>query len=313
MHSPDPARRHALREGVIGLGAHSTRKSYYPELRRRLEELEEAHAQLRAYQRDLERQVSERTEELRRSNEELRHATLAKDHFLTSMSHELRTPLNSIIGFTSLIQQGTSGPVNEEQVRQLGIVNNAGHHLLELINQILDLAKIEAGESDTLLEEFSVTESLSDAVELLSAQAEEKGLRLIVDTTQAPSAILSDRRRFSQILLNLVGNAVKFTDAGSVTLKVGTEDEHLVVSVTDTGPGISPERQADVFEPFHQALLANGIKPGGTGLGLSISRELATLLGGTISLASTPGAGSCFTLRLPLSGPPGSLEDPHPR
>jgi len=300
MPSPDQTRRDALREGVIGLGAHSARKSYYPELRRRLEELEAAQIELEAYQQDLEQQVAARTAELQSSNEELKDATLAKDEFLTSMSHELRTPLNSIIGFSDIMLREMAGPVTEEQTLQLGMINNAGHHLLALVNQILDLAKIESGEAGIRLEPFDLCEVVEEVVGLVQPQADRKGLTISTGVCVATLFVMSDRQRVLQILLNLAGNAVKFTDSGSVTISAEDSGDDLVVSVSDTGPGIDPASQPDVWEPFRQVPLGNGAKPEGTGLGLSISRELAMLLGGSLTLKSTPGTGSTFALHLPL-------------
>ncbi|MHB1341851.1 MAG: sensor histidine kinase [Coriobacteriia bacterium] len=299
MPSPERTRKEELREGVIGLGAHSARKSYYPELRRRLEELEIAQAELCAYQQDLEEQVAARTEELRRSNEGLKHATQAKDQFLTSMSHELRTPLNSIIGFTDIILRGLAGPMTDEQERQLGMVNNAGRHLLALINQILDLAKIESGETAPDLQPFDLGAVMDEVVELMRPQAETKGLAVSAECSLASLFVMSDRGRVMQILLNLAGNAVKFTHSGEVRIEALETDHEIIISVSDTGPGIDPERHADVWEPFHQVAHSDGSKPEGTGLGLSISRELAILLNGSLELDSTPGRGSVFSLHLP--------------
>ena len=303
MPSPDTPRRDELRQGVIGLGEHSARKSYYPELRRRLEELERAKAELETYRDDLERQVAARTEELRRSNEELQEATRAKDRFLTNMSHELRTPLNSIIGFTDLMARGVSGPVTAEQIRQLGLVGNAGRHLLGLINEILGLARIEAGEMPVRLEPFEILPAVAEAAGIIAPQAEDKGLLFAVEDRGAAGTIISDRQRFLQILLNLLGNAVKFTDAGSVTIIAAVTDETLIVEVCDTGPGIAPAHHDEIWQPFHQVPPQRGGKAKGTGLGLSITRELAVLLGGSVFLRSAPNVGSTFGVRLPLAPP----------
>lgn len=301
MPSRDETRREQLRQGVIGLGEHSARKSYYPELRRRLEELERAQEELTAYRDDLERQVAARTEELRRSNEELREATRTKDQFLANMSHELRTPLNSIIGFTDLLRRGLTGPVTDEQVQQLDLVYNAGRHLLGLISDILDLAKIESGEMVPTYEPFEVRDVVDEAAGIVAPQAREKGLALLLEISDVPDTIVSDRQRFLQILLNLLGNAVKFTNDGSVTVTVSCPADELILEVHDTGPGIHPVFQADVWKPFHQVRPERGGKPVGTGLGLSITRELVTMLGGSVSLRSSPGEGSTFVVRLPCT------------
>lgn len=299
--TPSPENsREELRQGVIGLGDHSARKSYYPELRRRLEELERTQAELSAHKADLERQVAERTEELRRSNEELQEATLAKDRFLTNMSHELRTPLNSIIGFTDLILGGVSGPLTEDQSRQLRVVNNAGHYLLGMIEEILDLAKVESGQMALEFKAFSVASAIDEAVGIIEPQAAYKGLTLDAECRDVPASITSDRQRFLQVLINLMGNAVKFTDSGSVSVRASSEGEALLIEISDTGPGIDPAYHEYIWQPFHQVAPTSGGKSKGTGLGLSITRELVTLLGGGISLASAPGHGATFIVRLPI-------------
>lgn len=265
--------------------------------RRRAEESQREH------QRRLEAEVASRTEELRRANEELLHATRAKDQFLASMSHELRTPLNSVIGFSDVMLRGLAGDITDEQQRQLVMVNNAGKHLLALINQVLDLSKIESGMAEIVSERFDPCALLAEVAELVAHQAAEKGLRLDVACGAAIPAIESDRQRVLQILLNLAGNAVKFTESGTVSLRIACEADTLVFSVSDTGPGIRPHEQIDIFEPFRQGTFDDAVKPPGTGLGLSISRELALLLGGTLTLTQSTPQGSTFTLRLPETCP----------
>lgn len=252
-----------------------------------------------AHRRQLEDEVASRTEELRRSNEELLQATRAKDRFLASMSHELRTPLNSVIGFSDILLSGLAGEVNEEQVRQLVMVNNAGKHLLSLINQVLDLAKIEAGQAEVISESFDPCDLVEDVVGLVSAQAESHGLSVVAVCEPGAPRIVSDRQRVLQILLNLAGNAVKFTSSGEVRLSLECEQDVLVFRVHDTGPGIAPHEQRHIWEPFRQGAIDGGIKPPGTGLGLSISLQLAELLGGSLELERSSQAGSVFTLRLP--------------
>jgi len=300
--TPSPENsREELRQGVIGLGDHSARKSYYPELRRRLEELERAQAELSAHKADLELQVAERTKELRKSNEELREATLAKDRFLTNMSHELRTPLNSIIGFTELILDGIAGPLTDDQSRQLRVVNNAGHYLLGLIEDILDLTKVESGELALEFKTFSVASAIDEAISIIEPQASSKGLELRTEYRNAPQTITSDWQRLLQVLINLMGNAVKFTDAGSVSVLASSEGDELLIEVSDTGSGIDPAYHEYIWQPFHQVAPSSGGKSRGTGLGLSITRELVTLLGGRISVRSAPQRGSTFSVRLPVT------------
>lgn len=269
--------------------------------------------QLERYKDSLETLVDERTRELQDSNRELLEATKAKDKFLAAMSHELRTPLNSIIGFSGTLLQGLAGELNEEQIKQLTLVQRSGKHLLMLVNQVLDLSRIEAGQEEPEYVEFEVRPFVERVVEDVSTLAKEKGLRLEADALEAPTTIESDPDRLKQVLLNLLGNAIKFTEQGSVQLVVSHHEGLVTFRVRDTGPGISYEDQPHVFEAFYQMRTAAGHKPAGTGLGLSISRELVELLGGTITLESAPGEGTCFVVRIPARRPavdaPGGHDD----
>lgn len=269
-----------------------------------------AERELDRYRAHLEDLVSERTadlaeanEELSATNEELQRATEAKSAFLASMSHELRTPLNSIIGFSSLLAEGLIGPVSDEQLEKIEIVNRAGQHLLALINDVLDLEKVAAGRVEIHVERFSPARLMREVADTVAPLAHEKGLDLRVAVGEDVPDLDSDHAKVRQILLNLVGNAIKFTDVGHIEMSVSRDDDTSTVSlsVTDTGPGIAERDQARVFERFTQVHGSGRIKPAGTGLGLAISREYAELLGGTLELASSPGAGSTFTLRLPLT------------
>lgn len=269
-----------------------------------------AERELDRYRAHLEDLVSERTadlaeanEELSATNEELQRATEAKSAFLASMSHELRTPLNSIIGFSSLLAEGLIGPVSDEQLEKIEIVNRAGQHLLALINDVLDLEKVAAGRVEIHVERFSPARLMREVADTVAPLAHEKGLDLRVAVGEDVPDLDSDHAKVRQILLNLVGNAIKFTDVGHIEMSVSRDDDTSTVSlsVTDTGPGIAERDQARVFERFTQVHGSGRIKPAGTGLGLAISREYAELLGGTLELASSLGAGSTFTLRLPLT------------
>lgn len=255
--------------------------------------------QLMRYKDSLEVLVDERTAELSQANTSLLEATKAKDKFLAAMSHELRTPLNSIIGFSGTMLQRLAGEINEEQERQLTLVQRSGRHLLMLINQVLDLSRIEAGQEHFEPEEFAVGTFVEELVDDVAGLAEEKGLVVRSDIAAAPESIVSDRDRLKQILLNLLSNGIKFTEQGEVSLAASEQGELVVFRVSDSGPGIPFDEQGDVFEAFHQIRTSAGHKPAGTGLGLSISRELVTLLGGEISLESEPGHGSCFIVRIP--------------
>jgi signal transduction histidine kinase len=215
------------------------------------------------------------------------------------MSHELRTPLNSIIGFAGVLGQGMAGPLNEEQAREIEMIRRSGDHLLALVNDILDLERIEEGGPEAVLTEFAVRDLLRDIVATVRPLASGKGVRLTI-ACPAKARVTSDRGKLQQVLLNLVGNAVKFTDEGEVTLTCRIAGDSVFLAVRDTGMGIPPEELYMVMEDFHQVERTDGMKPEGTGLGLAISRRLVALLGGSISVESDPGLGSTFTVELPL-------------
>ncbi len=264
---------------------------------------------IRRLNTELEERVQERTEELTVSNEELiesnlllEEATRAKSDFLASMSHELRTPLNSIIGFTGILLQGLAGPINEEQRVQLRMVSDSGRHLLSLIDDILDLSKIEAGVTTAKLEPVDVPALTSSIMELMRPLATAKEIELASTFEPDDLVIDSDPRLLNQVLINLVGNAVKFTDEGSVSVIVKRDDEGIAFAVSDTGRGIRPAALPHVMERFYQAESLVEAKHGGTGLGLAISVSLAEILGGSLTCESEFGVGSTFTLRIPAAG-----------
>ncbi len=267
--------------------------------RRRAEEaLREAH-------NALERRVEERTAELSAANERLTELDRLKSQFLASMSHELRTPLNSIIGFTSLLRRGLSGPVNDEQAKQLGIVQSSASHLLGLINELLDVSRVEAGRADLLREPFNFVEVVNEVVRSLQPMADRKGLRVIVDLAQPAIPMLGDRKRALQILLNLVTNALKFTEKGTVRITAVSSENTLRVEVADTGIGIKAEDLGMLFEPFRQIDGSAKRVYEGTGLGLYLCRKLLTLTGGEIHVESEYGKGSRFLYSMPLELAPG--------
>jgi PAS domain S-box-containing protein len=230
-------------------------------------------------------------------------ADRTKSMFLASMSHELRTPLNSIIGFTGILLQGQPGPLTAEQQRQLAMVRGSARHLLALINDILDISRIEAGEVRLQVEQFDPIEAVQQAAAMIAPAAQDKGLalRLDLDRLSPNVELLADRRRFHQVLLNLLNNAVKFTEHGSVTVSAKSEGGRLTVTVADTGIGIVTEELGGIFEPFRQVGAGLARSYEGTGLGLAISRRLAKLMGGTLTVASAPGRGSTFCFSLPLA------------
>jgi signal transduction histidine kinase/CheY-like chemotaxis protein/CHASE3 domain sensor protein len=240
--------------------------------------------------------------ELEERAEDLQRASRYKSEFLANMSHELRTPLNSSLILARLLAENQHGNLTEEQVKFANTIHSAGNDLLNLINDILDISKVEAGKLEVYAEEIPVVRLMESLNGTFEPAATQKGLGFSVHIeSDVPPSIITDRQRVEQVLKNLLSNALKFTDAGqvSLTLRRGTEDSILFV-VADSGIGIAPEHQQTIFEAFRQGDGTTSRRFGGTGLGLSISRELAALLGGSIDVASVPGKGSTFTLALPV-------------
>ena len=239
---------------------------------------------------------------LREKNLELENASQAKDRFLASMSHELRTPLNAILGFTGTLLMLLPGPLLREQEKHLRTVQASARHLLSLINDLLDLAKIESGKVEINPEIVECRGVVEEVATALQPAAEAKRLRFEVSVFPPDLAVRADRRALSQILLNLTGNAIKFTEYGCVSLHVGGQETDnrggITFTVSDTGVGIRVEDQAKLFQAFTQVDTPQGRRQEGTGLGLHLSRKLADLLGGHIVLQSEYGKGSTFTLVL---------------
>lgn len=276
-----------------------------------ISERHRAERALLALNENLESQVYERTVELRQALLRAESADRLKSAFLASMSHELRTPLNSIIGFTGILLQGLAGPLNAEQSKQMGMVRVSAHHLLALINDVLDISKIEAGQLEVRCERFDLAESVQRCVASLQPLAERRGLRLSAHVSAELGSMNSDRRRIEQILLNLLNNAIKFTDHGGVSVHAEREEQDPAGPVArfriiDTGVGIKQEHLGELFLPFRQLDTGLARLHEGTGLGLVICRRLAHLLGGEISVTSQWGTGSEFTLILPLEQTPSS-------
>jgi len=278
--------------------------SFGLEFQRREEERRAAYEQLEAYGQELEARVLERTDELRMVAERLADSDAAKSAFLANMSHELRTPLNSIIGFSGVLLQGMTGELTPEQRMQIEIVNRSGLYLLSLVNDVLDLSRIEAGRARLDLSDFDLVAMVDDAVGSLRPLAEEKSLRLTTGMPDEPLPMHSDRGRLLQSVLNLLSNAVKFTAAGEVHVGVRTVGrDRVAVTVTDTGAGIAEDKLANVFEEFYQIEGDEGAKSRGTGLGLAITRRLVEMLGGKVLVRSTPGEGSVFEVVVPTALP----------
>lgn len=263
---------------------------------------------------ELETKVAERTAELARAKERAESADRIKSAFLATMSHELRTPLNSIIGFTGILLQGLAGALNPEQGKQLDMVRGSARHLLALINDVLDISKIEAGQLEVTREWFELAPSIQKVIGVIKPLAENKMLTLRVTVAPGLGHAVSDQRRFEQILLNLLSNAVKFTEHGEITLAAESVVDFksplgiapgpaIRLCITDTGIGIAPEDLVTLFQPFRQLDSGLARNHEGTGLGLAICRRLADLMGGDIHAASTPGKGSMFSFTLPLEAP----------
>ena len=268
------------------------------------------YGQAREHAEELERRVAERTRELAEARHAAEAADRLKSTFLATMSHELRTPLNSIIGFTGIVAQGLAGPLNEEQKKQLGMVRDSARHLLALINDVLDISKIEAGELVVAAEPYDLPATIRKVAGSVGPLAGKKGLSLTVAVADGVGRMVGDARRVEQVLLNLLGNAIKFTEAGSVVLTAeptpdpgGREGAGpgpaVRVRVADTGIGIRPEEMTKLFRPFSQIESDLSRKQEGTGLGLAICRRLAALMGGSVEAESRWGEGSVFTLVLP--------------
>jgi PAS domain S-box-containing protein len=236
-------------------------------------------------------------QELQEKNVEMEKAIVAKDRFLASMSHELRTPLNAILGFTGTLLMELPGPLLPKQKHQLEIIRSSARHQLSLINDLLDLAKIESGKVELQRESIVCSELVNEVAETLRPLAEEKGLRFTVNASETP-AVDADKRALSQILINLVNNAIKFTETGEVRVDVRSQNGTTEIAVADTGIGIKPEDQTKLFDAFARLESGSAQREEGTGLGLYLSQKLAELLGARISFESKPGKGSVFVINL---------------
>ncbi len=295
------------------LAQHSELESINAELEVQTEKLQASEEELRVQQEELQQSneelaersvlLEEKNMEIQKKSEDLELSTRYKSEFLANMSHELRTPLNSILLLSRLLSENGEENMTAEQVEFSKVINSSGHGLLGLIDEILDLSKIEAGKMELEFQDIAVAEVTSGLSALFTEIARDKGISFKIDAETAPVVIRTDKMRLEQILKNLISNAIKFTSEGSVTLHIeGNENNMVSFAVKDTGIGIPREKQPLIFEAFQQADGSTKRKYGGTGLGLSISRELAKLLQGDIKLESTFGEGSTFTLTIPVIG-----------
>jgi len=246
-------------------------------------------------------------EELQESNallEELNNELHDRDtmrlRFLGTMSHELRTPLAAIVGFADMLGSGITGELNPDQVKQVGLIGESGRHILHMVEEMLDIARIDSGHLQLEYESYLVGDLIEAVVALLGPSLPEAGPELRVEGTRELGAIRGDRDRVEQILLNIIGNAIKYTARGSIDVIARREPKRVVVDVRDTGSGIPEAEQSSVFEDYYRVKSDGVSSAEGAGLGLAVSRRLARLMGGDITLESSPGAGSTFTIVLPI-------------
>ena len=259
-----------------------------------------AEIELEKHRNNLEELVASRTSDLEKEKVKAQSADLMKSAFLATMSHELRTPMNSIIGFTGILLKEFAGPLNEEQKKQITMVKTSGEHLLKLINDVLDISKIEAGKLKVSKYPFNYVSILENTIEFLRPQVIKKDLKIKLECAETRIILNSDERRLEQVLLNLIANAIKFSEQGTIEVKVAVDDKFLITQVIDQGIGISNEEQNKLFTPFIQ--LENGLtrRHEGTGLGLAICKNIIEKLGGTIQVKSKKGEGSNFTFIIPI-------------
>jgi signal transduction histidine kinase len=242
-------------------------------------------------------------EEAQQAKEAAQEALRLKRQFLARVSHELRSPLGAILGYAELVRDGRFGPLSAKQREIMSRIVGSTRYLADLVSDLLDQAQIEAGTIKLDAASFSLKAMVNQVMDRMNVLAQAKGLTLTTElAADAPTTLSGDEKRLQQILVNLVDNAIKFTPEGTVQVRISRPDPgHWAMQVADTGPGISPEAQAYIFDPFRQVDDPTAQRRAGVGLGLSIVRQLATMMGGEITLASEPGQGSTFTVLLPLA------------
>src|SRR5437588_1146799 len=271
-------------------------------LRTHAEQVEAEVYQRAAEVQEANRRLEATNQELLRAKNEAERGSKFKDQFLSTMSHELRTPLNAVLGFSDLLADERPGPLNDKQRRYIDHIHTGGKHLLNLISDILDLSKIEAGRMELALESVSIDATFAEVLSVMQPLADRKSHALTANAKPG-LVVRADATRLKQVLMNLLGNAIKFThNGGRIELTARLEDGKVRVEVRDNGPGIAPEEQKRIFEAFYR-LRESGKKTEGTGLGLAITQRLVELHGGELSITSQPSQGSCFYFSLPAAGP----------
>jgi two-component system, NtrC family, sensor kinase len=305
-----PIRRMGVAAARIGGGAYDERielrrtdelGQLADELNRMAASLEESHTRLEQKVEERTRELQEALEQLAEKSRELEVASRHKSEFLANMSHEVRTPLNAIVGFSQVLREKLFGPLNEKQEEYLDDILSSANHLLSLINDILDLSKVEAGEVGLEVAPFSLGEALERGVVMVREKAAKNRIRLDLELDPSVNVVEGDERRIRQVIFNLLSNAVKFTpEGGRVDVSTTQENGAVKVAVADSGPGVAPEDRERIFEEFQQARTDDGDRPEGTGLGLALSKKLIELHGGRIWVESEPGRGSTFAFTLPV-------------
>lgn len=294
--------------------------------RQLIETIESKTKEIEELKSNLEKKVTVRTEELEKINRELEYANQLKGRFIANMSHELRTPLNSIIGFSDVLLDRTFGDLSDNQERYIKNIHTSGKHLLELINNILDFAKIESGKYEMIYETFLIDDAIAEVVNTMKPLSENTFIEILTSIDDTITTITADRVKLKQILYNLLSNAIKFTPEGGMVKVSVTREEHpemyylsprpglgfIRFTVQDTGIGISPQDSERIFDEFEQASSTVATKYGGAGLGLALTRKLVELHGGMITVDSTPGKGSTFTFLIPVTSPVAEGTAPEP-
>jgi signal transduction histidine kinase/DNA-binding response OmpR family regulator len=269
------------------------------------ERIHQANEQLAEANRTLEKRVEDRTRLLAKAGQDAAEASQAKTIFLAKMSHELRTPLNAILGYSEILKEDATDEGKTQTVADLDKILNGARHLLGLINDVLDISKIEAGRMEIYLETFELKKIITDVVATVTPLVAKKGNQLIIECPPDIGGMHTDATKLRQILLNLLSNSSKFTEAGQITLKItrssGPADDLIQFAIVDTGIGMTPEQVARLFTAFTQADASTASRYGGTGLGLAISKQFAQIMKGDITVESTPGVGTTFTLSLPAN------------